>query len=171
MKIIINIMLAIALLGGAAAQAQTCKDNITPTTPNTNFIDNGDGTVQDKSTGLIWMRCALGQTWDGITCAGSAVTYTWQQALQQADGYTFAASSAWRVPNVKELASILENACYFPAINLVVFPQTAPKRFWTASIYADESANSWFVDFDFGFSYNGSKGDNRYVRLVRATND
>lgn len=169
MKIIINIMLAMALLWGAVVQAQNCNDNITPATPNANFTDNGDGTVRDKSTGLIWMRCALGQTWDGITCTGNAVAYTWQQALQQADDYTFAASSDWRVPSVKELASILENACNFPAINLRVFPQTPTKKFWTASTYADENIRVWLVDFDFGAPNKGSKGESwTYVRLVRS---
>lgn len=36
------------------------------------YIDNGDGTVTDTRTGLTWMRCALGQTWDGSTCVGVA---------------------------------------------------------------------------------------------------
>ena len=149
--------------------AQSCNENITPTTPDERFVDRGDGTVQDKYTGLIWMRCALGQTWDGTTCSGDASTYNWQLALQAADGYTFASSSAWRLPNINELKSIVEKACYDPAINVTAFPTTPSDGFWTSSTYAYVNDYAWRIHFYAG-EYHAShrmKLDRRYVRLVR----
>ena len=66
--------------------AQTCVSDIVETTPITNFLDNGNGTVTDLTTGLMWMQCSLGQTWSNGACVGDADTLTWQQALQQAHG-------------------------------------------------------------------------------------
>ncbi len=45
-----------------------------PTTPTSDFIDNKDGTVTHRTTGLTWMRCALGQMWTGLSCSGAAST-------------------------------------------------------------------------------------------------
>lgn len=44
------------------------------------FTDNGDGTVTDTKTGLIWMRCSMGQTWNNATCREMTNIYTWNQA-------------------------------------------------------------------------------------------
>ncbi|MDO8827835.1 hypothetical protein, partial [Methylophaga sp.] len=41
------------------------------------YSDNGDGTITDTKTNLIWQRCSLGQTWTGETCAGYAEGYNW----------------------------------------------------------------------------------------------
>ena len=80
--------------------------------------------MTDTRTGLIWMRCSLGQMWDGAACSGTANTYTWQAALQAAfeinsgasnddgDGLAgFANETDWRLPNRNELESIVERRC------------------------------------------------------------
>ncbi|MBJ6938275.1 DUF1566 domain-containing protein, partial [Vibrio cholerae] len=87
------------------------------TTPNTAFNDNGDGTVTHHTTGLIWQRCSLGQSWDGTDCTGEATTFTWEEALAAAAQHTFAGRNDWRLPNKNELVSIVEYRCYRPAIN------------------------------------------------------
>lgn len=168
-KILIIMVLMLPCLN---AHAQTCKDSITLTTPGNRFTDNGDGTVKDKQTGLIWMRCTLGQTWGGVTCTGDALEYIWQQTLQVADGYSFAGSGEWRVPNINELESIIERACYSPTINLTIFPATPLSSFWSSSPSANGNS-VWHASFDNGgnnYDYNGKDG-NRYVRLVRSDSD
>ena len=40
------------------------------------FTDNGNGTINDNNTGLMWQKCSVGQNNDS-TCSGSAVTYNW----------------------------------------------------------------------------------------------
>ncbi|MBL0024063.1 MAG: DUF1566 domain-containing protein [Saprospiraceae bacterium] len=60
------------------------------------FADNGDGTITDNATGLMWQK-----TDDGNT-------YNWQNALSYAENVTLAGYSDWRMPNAKELQSIVD---------------------------------------------------------------
>lgn len=147
--------------------AQTCRNDITPTTPTQDFTLHDDGTVTHNKTGLMWMRCALGQNWNGATCTGAAQTYTWQAALQAADGSSFAGHSDWRLPNIKELNSIVERACMDPAINTTVYLVPELALYWSASPYASLVSNAWFVDFSAGIDYHYDKTNYLRVRLVR----
>ncbi len=66
-------------------------------------MNSGDGTATDTSSGLLWMRCSIGQTWSNETFTGSASELTWQQAFLQADHrYEYAEQTGWRVPNMKK---------------------------------------------------------------------
>jgi hypothetical protein len=44
---------------------------VSPALAAKTYSDNGDGTVTDPTTGLTWMRCSMGQTWNGTTCTGA----------------------------------------------------------------------------------------------------
>ncbi len=137
------------------------------TTPSSRFTINGNGTVTDKQTGLIWARCPEGQS--GSSCeSGSATGYNWQSALDHADSSGLAGENDWRLPNIKELGSIIERACYLPAINLHVFPNVSASLFWTSSPEINNSNNTWVVDFSTGFDRNiDDRSSSRVVRLVR----
>lgn len=147
---------------------------ITPTTPTEDFDIHADGTVTHKPTGLMWMRCSLGQTWDGSTssCTGSASTHTWQGALQAAEvwnaGGGFAGHTDWRLPNIKELESIVEERCYSPAIHGSAFPGTSSSVFWSSSSYALNPGNAWTLYFGSGGADGSGKGGSGQFRLVRA---
>ncbi len=110
-----------------------CNNAIPKTTPDNAFTLHNNGTVTHNTTGLMWMRCQLGQTWDGTTCSGSSQGYTWSAALQAADSYAFSGYSDWRLPNKNELASIVERACFNPAINSTAFPNTPASYVWSSS--------------------------------------
>ena len=146
-----------------------CNNAIPKTTPDNAFALHNDGTVTHNKTGLMWMRCELGQTWDGTTCGGSGQPYSWQSALQAAEGYAFAGYSDWRLPNKNELASIVEQACYYPAINTLVFTNVTSSYVWSSSPYANYSGNAWSVGSAFGDVAGYNVGDYNYnhVRLVR----
>jgi len=60
------------------------------------FVDNEDGTITDNATGLMWMKDDNGE---GVI---------WKDALDYAEGNEYAAYSDWRLPNVKELQSIVD---------------------------------------------------------------
>ncbi len=147
-------------------QAQTCLPGYTPTAQS-NFVANGDGTATDTSLGLVWMQCSLGQTWQDGSCVGDASELTWQQALQTAHGFTYAEQTGWRVPNVKELASLTDYFCVRPAINTLVFPNTRSDDYWTSTPSVTDPDRAWVVAF-FNSS-NSLKDKNLFVftRLVR----
>jgi hypothetical protein len=151
----------------SAESAQTCSDKIVPTTPEANFAVPEDGTAYHKTTGLTWMRCSLGQTWDGKTCSGAAATYEWGEALKAANGFRFAGFSDWRLPNKNELESLIEEACSSPAVNAAVFPDTPSSYFWSSSPYAASANGAWSVDFGFGAVNASVKTGKLHVRLVR----
>ena len=161
--------LCLALAAGSALAAQTCKyDSIPATAPASRFTDNGDGTVTDKATGLQWKRCSEGQTWSSGTCTGSATTHTWQQALQLAGGVSYAGQSDWRLPNVKELASIVELACSEPAIDLAAFPgPLGGFKVWTSSPAASQVNVAHGVNFSGGFPLLTYITTHYEVKLVR----
>lgn len=157
----------------APAQAQTCRENIPASVPDSRFKTNGNGTVTDRATGLIWKQCTEGLSGTGCQI-GNLETFTWQAALKQAADAVFAGSSLWRLPNKKELASLVELRCYQPAINSRFFPNTPSSFFWSSSPggeYSDLPGTdiydfAWGVDFDDGDVWDGYKGNANYVRLV-----
>ncbi len=157
-----------SVLALSAYAQQTCNANIQATTPDSRFTTTAE-TVTDTKTGLMWMRCSLGQSGGGCS-TGNATQYNWQQALESV-AVTNATSPGgyndWRLPNIKELASIAELQCYDPAINLTIFPNTLGSYYWSSSPYADFNDSAWVVSFFYGSGYDNSKNENRYVRLVR----
>ena len=141
--------------------------SVPESTPASAFTNNNDGTVTHNLTGLIWKHCAEGQTWDGSTCTGSATTVTWANALTQAKNATFAGHTDWRLPNKKELESIIEFCGYSPSINQILFPATPTSVFWSGSSYVPDPSAAWGVYFGSGSILADVKSDGNYVRLVR----
>lgn len=168
MKLIKLALPALALLVGTA-QAQTCTSGLPETAPESNFIDNEDGTVTDTSTGLMWMRCSIGQTWNGenTTCTGDATAMTWQEALQIAYGYEYASHNDWRLPNVKQLISITEKTCVRPSINEAIFPETTSDDYWSSTPSLSDYTMSWVVAFFNSSNSLKEKDAFIYTRLVR----
>lgn len=156
----------------ASVYSQTCFEDEPKSTPDAHFDVSDDGEeVTHRKTGLIWQRCSVGQKWNGSSCAESAGTYNWGAALTLT-------GSMWRLPNIKELTSIVETACSDPAVNKNIFPGTpaeetplyylkADTLYWTSSPSANSFAAAWQVNFSAGTSSEYPKGIERYVRLVR----
>lgn len=152
---------------GQQALAQTCLSTIVETTPTTSFTDNGNGTISDLTTGLMWMQCSVGQTLQNGSCIGDASELSWQQALQFAHGFEFAHLGGWRLPNLKELSTITERSCVRPSINESLFPATQSDDYWTSTPSVTDPERAWVVAF-FNSS-NSIKQKNLFVfaRLVR----
>ena len=149
------------------ASSQTCLPGFNATLQTDVFVDNGDGTATDTFLGLVWMRCSLGQTWSNETCSGDASELTWQQALQAAHGYEYAKQLGWRVPNMKELASLTERSCVRPAINELFFPNTSSDDYWTSTPSVIDPKRAWVIAF---FNSSNSLKDKTlfvFTRLVR----
>ncbi len=114
-------------LAGTAAQAQqNCQlSYLTPeTNPTSIYQVHGDGTVTDMRTGLMWKQCLEGQT--GADCSGGSATgMNWVTALNHARSHSFAGYSDWRLPNIKELESLVDYRCQ-PKVNGDVFKNAQP---------------------------------------------
>ena len=164
-----------ATLLAASLNAQTCKyDSITESTPTSRFTIS-DNTVIDNTTNLEWQRCRLGTTWDASAtgCPDDGISdndaYTWEQALEAAASNALNGASDWRLPNIKELNSIVEEACYDPAINLELFPDTPSDVFWSSSPTGVYRYSAWVVIFQSGINFLiNDRSDIEYVRLVRS---
>ena len=175
---------ALAALACGTVHAQACFNaQIAPTTPTADFEVEADGTAVHRPTGLMWMRCSLGQVWNGTTCSGTALSLpAWATALQtvrsinagtsdaDADGAAgFAGYTDWRVPNIKELVSIHEACRRNPAVNEVVFPNTPSATHWSSSTPHTQPSVAWYMDGGGGVVSFTLKSDNipRFVKLVR----
>jgi hypothetical protein len=146
-----------------------CLLGIMPVATSASYTYSTDGTeVTDQKTGLVWRRCAEGMTWDGInTCTGTPSIFTHEAALQRAMAQANSSGVAWRLPNVKELASITDKCISSPAINATAFPATPTGIFWSSSPYLGFTGYASVADFNAG-GVGGSPRDRYYlVRLVR----
>ena len=132
------------------------------------MIDSVNGTVTDTRSGLMWDRCARGQS--GVSCAtGAAGTFTWQAALDAAPSIgTYKGFSDWRLPNIKEPRSLAEECRINPAINEFAFPNIPSSFFWSSSPYAGVATVAWSVNFFIGDASSASRSNADLVRLVRA---
>jgi hypothetical protein len=143
MRALLPLALTLCLAPQTGVHAeQRCDTSRFPlSAPTERFTDNGDGTVTDTASGLMWMRCALGQAWTGETCAGTAETFAWPglagaaTAINDGGEHFF---SDWRVPGLRDLAMIAERECQDPRINLTVFPNTPPAFYWTGTERKDD---------------------------------
>jgi hypothetical protein len=89
------------------------------------FTNNGDGTVSDLATGLTWQQ------------ADDGVSRNWQEALAYCENLTLAGSSDWRLPNAKELQSIVDYTRNSPALDTSVFAQADWRGwFWSSTTHA-----------------------------------
>lgn len=156
------------------ADAAPCDPKLHPeTTPTQRFVLDAAGTVHDKITRLTWMRCALGQQWDGKTCAGSAVRYLWQDidwAKETLNLNGYAGHADWRIPLLPELASVVEAGCVSPKtirINTTVFPATPPGVFWSSMQKPGTEDYAYTLDFSAGGATPTLKTSTGAMRLVR----
>ena len=148
---------------------QTCRSNLKESTPTSRFVFSENGTVTDTETKIIWMRCALGQTWDGKTCTGNAREYSWQEArdaVAELNSDTFGEPTSWRLPLVPELASIVERKCFQPRVNLSVFPATPSNAFWTGMEKKGSSEQAYTIDFGRGKVTPSKKTSVGPIRLM-----
>ena len=150
--------------------------------------------------GLERMRCSLGQTWEGNTCTGKAKTFNFDQAQAAAKDLNSKGGAHgktdWRVPTVRELASLRVCSTGFegekvdvgdgaqaiskyckkgsdsPTLDAKYFPNSPDSGFgfWSSSPYVGVSGTAWAVYFLNGLVSNDSRSNGSYhVLLVRTS--
>ncbi len=133
--------------------------------PNPRFTNNGDGTVTDNLTGLIWLKDA--------NCFGRRA---WATALSDCNslangtcGLNDGSSDGdWRLPNAKELYSLIDLGRYGSALpSGHPFTDVQSDYYWSSTTYADSTSYAWFVNLNDGYVYNYSKVLSLYVWPVR----
>jgi hypothetical protein len=157
-----------------------CVEQYDREKPDHLYQDNDDGTVTDLETGLMWQKCPVGMAWvdggvpgndpTGDSCSAAASLISWVDALNAADASAFAAQTDWRLPNKKELASLMDVSCKAPAINTVFFPEvfTADfKRIWASTVTANSAKKAWATKYVTGDDILVSKQALLGVYLVR----
>ncbi|VAW56845.1 protein of unknown function DUF1566 [hydrothermal vent metagenome] len=125
----------------------------------------------DTRTGLMWQKCSLGlmgATVSSICDVGVIQMHTWLTALKAANADTGYGYSDWRLPNVNELASLIDTACFSPAINETLFPATSNNDYWTSTPFNTDVNYVYFLQGDIAsISNNRLKNLAKNVRLVR----
>lgn len=133
--------------------------NFTASSPS--YTDNGDGTVTDNLTGLMLVK-------DGNSAGcNNGNTLTWEQALTFCEELNFAGYTDWRLPNVKELESIVDCGTFNPAINTLYFLNTKNSNYWTSTTFKPNTGYAWVVVFNNGYVNITNKTNSYYVRAVR----
>jgi hypothetical protein len=156
--------------------------------PNPRFTDNGDETVTDNSTGLTWFKWANCiatdyPSFDNDGTAGDGAV-TWQHALYFVEGINNGTYSVcggnytdWRLPNVRELQSIIHYGFSDPALPNTVgtgqwseedpFGNVQSNGYWSATTYVGSTVSTWFVYMDYGSVGYLTKSFDYYVWPVR----
>ena len=102
------------------------------------YTDNGDNTVTDKVTGLMWQQQFV-------------TSYNQSMAAAYCPTLTLGGHHDWRLPTVIELASLIDVGS-IPTINTTAFPNTPGEIFWSSTVNVQSSDYAWYVDFNSGLT-------------------
>ena len=141
--------------------------------PNPRFTDNGDGTVTDNLTGLIWLKNAYtaGAQRDWPTALSDIDQLNTDGTMNGNDcGDTSNGGSHqtdWRLSNVKELQSLIDFNQHDPSLSFGhPFLNVQFADYWSATTYVYYNDNAWYVNMNRGSVRIGEKISTTYLRCV-----
>ena len=126
------------------------------------YTDNGL-TITDHNTGLVWQK-------DGVSnCKSGSTSCNWSEAKARCDSLSLGIEDDWRLPNFRELLSIVNYGRASPAIDTTYFYETYASHYWTSTDYRGNRAWVWWINFSNGILgyYKTYKSRHFYVRCVR----
>lgn len=132
--------------------------DINATSQVNHFTDNGDGTITDNRTQLVWQKNP------------STTTMTWEQALTYSEDLSLSNATDWRLPNIKELQSLNDESISNPSVNVTYFPTIGVKNYWSSTTLKPNNANpssAWYFSTQFGITTYDLKANSNYVLCVR----
>ena len=159
-------------VGGVISCTSTGQDGDMQTGhtwPSPRFTDNGDETITDRLTGLMWAQYGNAP---GPACL-PGVTKTWQDALVYTaclNTNNYLGHSDWRLPNVNELESLVHFGQSNPDTWLIAqgFSDVQNNWYWSSTTYRTTTSEAWVVNMLNGIVSSGGKAANNYVWPVRA---
>ncbi len=141
--------------------------------PGLAYRDNGDGTITDMNTGLMWETKVVGGNISNCfeVLHGVNTRCTWDEAsgawIDDVNFELYAGYDDWRLANIRELMSILDYGTSLPAID-PIFGPTASSSYWTLTSSAPFPVRAWVMFFNSGAIGTGLKAtDLARVRAVR----
>ena len=124
--------------------------------------------VVDLERQIEWLRCSVGQRWNGSECSGNIVNLSLDMVPKALEIANEQLGGGWRLPSKAELKSIVCNECPSPKIDKEIFPNTDNAPYWTGDQSIFNSKFYVSVNFHTGFSFNRfSPIKELAVRLVR----
>ena len=120
------------------------------------FVDNGDGTITDSLTNLIWQKVPYSDT------------LTWENALTYADTLTYASDTDWRLPNIKELESISIESSIQPSLDTIFHITNSLAQYWASTTLPNQTTKAWYLDTHYGITTYDYKTSRLYVLCVRS---
>jgi hypothetical protein len=115
------------------------RDAPPPVFTESHFTDNGNGTITDNLTVLMWPKVP------------DANTYTWEQALGSCENFSFAGFDDWRLPNIRELQSLTDETRINPSVN-PLFSIAGGQKFWSSTSLPNQNTKAWFWQTQFGIT-------------------
>jgi hypothetical protein len=152
------------------APFQRCNIQAQISSPISRFKQDLQGNILDTHSGLIWKRCMEGLT--GEACdEGEQLKTSWLQALLYAEkisnNETTPLATNWRLPNIKELQSIVETQCEEPALNPFVFPNIPFENVWSSTPHSFYTDSSYYLQYQNSIIFYGSREQQLSLHLVR----
>jgi hypothetical protein len=126
-------------------QVRAVRDIYAPVNPIAHYIDHENGTITDQLTGLIWQKVPLTDT------------LTWEQSLYYAENLSLAGNSDWRVPNIKEVQSLNDEALVNPSVNTLFFTTIGLKKYWSSTSLPNQTSQAWYFDTRYGITSHDVK--------------
>ena len=124
--------------------------------------------VVDLERQIEWLRCSVGQRWNGSECSGNIVNLSLNMVPKALEIANEQLGGGWRLPSKAELKSIVCKECPSPKIDKEIFPDTDNAPYWTGDQSIFNSKFYVSVNFHTGFSFNRfSPIKELAVRLVR----
>ena len=121
---------------------------------NNNRFKVEEHIIIDTQHNIEWLRCSVGQRWDGSNCIGQIVNLSLDTVPQAIKLASEQLGGVWRLPTKKELKSIVCKSCPSPKINKDIFPNTDNAPYWTGDRSVFNSRFFVSVNFHTGFSFN-----------------
>jgi hypothetical protein len=146
-----------AELAARQASPQLAKPAVAAAT-GARFVDNGDGTVTDTSTDLMWSREDVVEK-----CTTHA------KATKACGDLRLAGHADWRLPTRAELLTLVDDTRHAPAIDTEAFPSCKKDWYWASTPAAWSSDYAWIVNFGSGCASDGHRdGNDALARAVRS---